>query len=163
MKRNVKMKGPCIYRAPIAHPEESPINIPASRNLCTEERAGFNKPAAQYAKYSSLNIAFQVFGSVPMVVVYIPGQVPDIDRMWSYLALIHFLQGQWKVAGMMLFDQRGIWLSDRLIELFTSETRTEDICTIMYAAGSQKAVLFEHSDSSCTQALFATNYPYFIS
>lgn len=119
----------------------------------------FSKPNTQYTKSGRLNIAYQVFGSGPIDLVYIPGWVSNIDLMWACPELVDFLQELGKVARVILFDKRGTGLSDRVVELSTLEERMDDIRAVMDAAGSEKAVLFGHSEGGSVSALFAATYP----
>lgn len=117
------------------------------------------KPTTQYTKSGRLNIAYQVFGSGPIDLVYIPGWVSNIDWMWACPELVNFLQDLGKICRVILFDKRGTGLSDRVVELSTLEERMDDIRAVMDAIGSEKAVLFGHSEGGCVSALFAATYP----
>lgn len=116
-------------------------------------------PVTRYTKSGRINIAYQVFGSGPIDLVYIPGWVSNIDWMWSCPELVSFLQELGKICRVVLFDKRGTGLSDRVVELSTLEERMDDIRAVMDAIGSEKAVLFGHSEGGCVSALFAATYP----
>lgn len=117
------------------------------------------KPPTQYTKSGRINIAYQVFGTGPIDLVYIPGWVSNIDWMWACPELVRFLEELGKVARVILFDKRGTGLSDRIVELSTLEERMDDIRAVMDAVGSRKAVLFGHSEGGSASALFAATYP----
>ncbi|MEQ8714307.1 MAG: alpha/beta fold hydrolase [Cyclobacteriaceae bacterium] len=117
------------------------------------------KPITQYTKSGSINIAYQVFGSGSMDFVYIPGWISNIDLMWTCPELVHFLLELGKTARVILFDKRGTGLSDRIVEFSTLEERMDDIRAVMDAVGSQRAVLFGHSEGGSVSALFAATYP----
>ncbi len=117
------------------------------------------KPPIQYTKSGGINIAYQVFGSGPLDLVYIPGWVSNIDWMWACPELVQFFEELGKVARIILFDKRGTGLSDRVVELSTLEERMEDIKAVMNAAGSEKAILFGHSEGGSVSALFSATYP----
>lgn len=117
------------------------------------------KPNTQYTKSGRINIAYQVFGSGPIDLVYVPGWVSNIDWMWACPELVDFLGELGKIARVILFDKRGTGLSDRVVELSTLEARMDDIRAVMDAVGSQKAVLFGHSEGGSASALFAATYP----
>jgi len=117
------------------------------------------KPDTQYTKSGRINIAYQVFGSGPVDLVYVPGWVSNIDWMWECRELVYFLRELGKFARVILFDKRGTGLSDRIVELSTLEARMDDIRAVMDAAGSQKAILFGHSEGGSASALFAATYP----
>ncbi|GAA4274043.1 alpha/beta fold hydrolase [Aquimarina gracilis] len=117
------------------------------------------KPKTAYTKSGNVNIAYQVFGSGPIDLVYIPGWVSNIDWMWACPELVHFLQELGKIARVILFDKRGTGLSDRIVNFPTLEERMDDIRAVMDAVGSEKAVLFGHSEGGSVSALFAATYP----
>ncbi|PTB95878.1 adenylate/guanylate cyclase domain-containing protein [Marivirga lumbricoides] len=117
------------------------------------------KPTTQYTKSGRINIAYQVFGTGAVDLVYIPGWVSNIDWMWGCPELVDFLEELGKIAKVILFDKRGTGLSDRIVELSTLEERMDDIRAVMDAVGSEKAVLFGHSEGGSVSALFAATYP----
>lgn len=116
-------------------------------------------PTIQYTKSGSINIAYQVFGSGSIDLVYIPGWVSNIDWMWACPELVDFFHELGKIARVILFDKRGTGLSDRVVELSTLEERMEDIKAVMEATNSQKAILFGHSEGGSVSALFSATYP----
>ena len=117
------------------------------------------KPATQYTKSGRINIAYQVFGSGPTDLVYIPGWVSNIDLMWDCPDLVNFLTELSQYTRVILFDKRGTGLSDRVVELSTLEERMDDLRAVMDAVNSSKAVLFGHSEGGSVSALFAATYP----
>jgi len=60
---------------------------------------------------------------------------------------------------LILFDKRGTGLSDRSDKYSTPEDRMDDICAVMDAANSKKAVLFSHSEGGSVSMLFANTFP----
>ncbi|MBQ4820709.1 alpha/beta fold hydrolase [Aquimarina sp. MMG016] len=124
-----------------------------------KEQREFLVPPIQYTKSGNINIAYQVFGSGPIDLVYIPGWVSNIDWMWACPELVDFFQELGKMARVILFDKRGTGLSDRVVELSTLEERMEDISAVMDAVDSEKAVLFGHSEGGSVSALFSATYP----
>jgi len=117
------------------------------------------KPNTQYTRNARINIAYQVFGSGSIDLVYIPGWVSNIDWMWACPELVNFLTELGKIARVILFDKRGTGLSDRVTELSTLEERMDDLRAVMDTVDSEKAVLFGHSEGGSVSALFAATYP----
>lgn len=117
------------------------------------------KPDTKYTKSGQINIAYQVFGSGTIDLVYIPGWISNIDWMWACPELVDFLEELGKIARVILFDKRGTGLSDRVVEFPALEERMDDIRAVMDAVGSEKAVLFGHSEGGSVSALFAATYP----
>lgn len=118
------------------------------------------KPKTKYTKSGELNIAYQVIGEGPIDIVYIPGWVSNIDMMWSERRLAAFLTKLTSFSRLILFDKRGTGLSDRMDKYSTLEERMDDIRAVMDAVGSERAVLFGHSEGGSVSALFAGTYPH---
>ena len=118
------------------------------------------KPKTKYTKSGEFNIAYQVVGEGPIDIVYIPGWVSNIDMMWTEPRLAAFLTGLAKFSRLILFDKRGTGLSDRRNNLSTLEERMDDIRAVMDAVGSDRAVLFGHSEGGSVSVLFAGTYPH---
>ena len=116
-------------------------------------------PKIQYTKSGNVSIAYQVFGTGPIDLVYIPGWISNIDWMWACPELVDFFEELGKVVRIILFDKRGTGLSDRIVELSTLEERMEDIKAVMDATNSKKAILFGHSEGGSVSALFSATYP----
>ncbi|NHN24063.1 alpha/beta fold hydrolase [Flavobacterium jejuense] len=117
------------------------------------------KPETKYTKSGEINIAYQVFGSGSIDLVYIPGWVSNIDLMWACPELVSFLVELGKIARVILFDKRGTGLSDRVVDFSTLEERMDDIRAVMDIVDSKRAVLFGHSEGGSASALFAATYP----
>ena len=117
------------------------------------------KPKTKYAKSGEINIAYQVLGDGPIDIVYIPGWVSNIDMMWTESRLATFLTRLASFSRLILFDKRGTGLSDRVNKYSTLEERMDDIRAVMDAVGSERAVLFGHSEGGSASVLFAATYP----
>lgn len=116
-------------------------------------------PKTQYTKSGNISIAYQVFGTGSIDLVYIPGWVSNIDWMWECPELVAFFKELGKIVRIILFDKRGTGLSDRIVEFATLEERMEDINAVMNATNSKKAILFGHSEGGSVSALFSATYP----
>lgn len=116
-------------------------------------------PKTEYTKSGDVNIAYQVFGSGDVDLVYVPGWVSNIDLMWACPELVSFFKELSKTVRIILFDKRGTGLSDRVVELSTLEERMDDIKAVMDAVNSKKAILFGHSEGGSASALFSVTYP----
>ena len=118
-------------------------------------------PETQYARSGDVNIAYQVVGEGPIDLVYVPGWISNIEFMWTYPLLAHFLRRLASFARLILFDKRGTGLSDRVPvdQLPTLEQRMDDVRAVMDAVGSERAALFGHSEGGALCALFAATYP----
>ncbi len=112
-----------------------------------------------YARSGDLRIAYQVVGSGPFDLVFVPGFISNLDLYWDEPTLAHFLSRLGSFSRLILFDKRGTGLSDRLGDLPTLEERMDDVRAVMDAVGSEQAALFGISEGGAMSVLFAATYP----
>src|SRR5215472_15887580 len=97
----------------------------------------------RYARSGDFSIAYQVVGHGPVDLVLNHGWVSNVDLQWDEPHLSAFLERLASFARLIVFDKRGVGLSDRVSinELPTLEQRMDDLRAVMDAAGSEKAAL----------------------
>jgi pimeloyl-ACP methyl ester carboxylesterase len=118
-------------------------------------------PRTRYARSSELNIAYQVFGSGPIDLVYVPGWVSHVEEAWENAEYADFLRGLASFSRVLMFDKRGTGLSDRVAieRLPTLEERMDDVRAVMDAAQSRRAAIFGVSEGGNMSVLFAATFP----
>ena len=91
-----------------------------------------------------MNIAYQVIGEGPIDLVYVMGWVSNLEAFWQEPTVASFFNRLASFSRLILFDQRGTGLSDRvpIDRLPTLEQRMDDVRAVMDAAGSERAALF---------------------
>lgn len=114
-------------------------------------------PPIRYAKSGDVNIAYEVRGSGPLDVVWVPG-------WWSHLAVAR--EGPNPLGDrlasftrLIRFDKRGTGMSDRVAGPATLEERMDDVRAVMDATGSGRAALLGISEGGPMSILFAATYP----
>lgn len=117
------------------------------------------QPDTYYAKSGEVRIAYQVVGSGPVDLVFVPGFVSNLDHNWDEPTLAYLLTRLSSFSRLILFDKRGTGLSDRVGDLPTLEERMDDVRAVMDAAGSERAALFGVSEGGAMSLLFAATYP----
>lgn len=120
-----------------------------------------NVPETRYASSDGVNIAYQVVGSGPFDLVYVPGWVSNIELMWEEPRLAAFLERLASFSRLILFDKRGTGLSDAVSDehLPTLERRMDDVRAVMDAAGSERAALLGHSEGGNMCIVFSASFP----
>lgn len=115
----------------------------------------------RYADSDGYSIAYEVLGSGPRDVVFVHGWVTNVELLWEHSRVAEAMQRLGSFCRVINFDKRGTGLSDRqpVDRLPTLEQRMDDVRAVMDAAGSQRAVLFGHSEGGPMCMLFAAVYP----
>ncbi|MDQ4107780.1 MAG: alpha/beta hydrolase, partial [Actinomycetota bacterium] len=120
------------------------------------------KPETRYAKTADgVHIAYQVAGNGPVDMVFVMGWVTNIEVMWDSPDFARFLDRLATFSRLILFDKRGVGLSDRVPDdrLPDLETRMDDVRAVMDAVGSGRAVVFGVSEGGPMSILFAATNP----
>jgi pimeloyl-ACP methyl ester carboxylesterase/class 3 adenylate cyclase len=119
-------------------------------------------PETRYAKTADgVHVAYQVVGEGPVDMVFVMGWVTNVEAMWDDPDFARFLGRLASFSRLILFDKRGVGLSDRVPEdrLPDLETRMDDVRAVMDAVGSERAVIFGVSEGGPMSMLFAATYP----
>ena len=117
------------------------------------------RPPIQYAKSGDLHIAYQVLGEGPLDLVFVPPFLWHLEYCWEETATAQFLERLASFSRLVLFDKRGMGLSDRFDGVATLEERMDDVRAVMDAVGLERAALFGVSEGGPMSLLFAATYP----
>jgi DNA-binding SARP family transcriptional activator/pimeloyl-ACP methyl ester carboxylesterase len=121
--------------------------------------AGIAEPeTTRYAFGGGIHLAFQVHGAGELDIVVMPGFVSSVERIWELPACRAFLASLMTSGRVILFDPRGIGLSDRVGSAPSLDATVEDIGTVLQAAQSRKAVLFGASQCGGACIKFAAHH-----
>jgi class 3 adenylate cyclase len=112
-----------------------------------------------YAKSGDLDIAYQVVGDAPLVLVVVPPGFSVMEPSWFWPALADSWRRLARFSRVVLLDKRGTGLSDRVTGLPTLEERMDDVRAVMDAVGCARAALFAGSEAGPIATLFAATYP----
>ncbi|MFZ0341565.1 MAG: adenylate/guanylate cyclase domain-containing protein [Gaiellaceae bacterium] len=116
-------------------------------------------PETRYAKSGNLNIAYQVTGSGPFDLVFVPGYVTHLELHWDIPSFVPVLEKLGSFTRLIRFDKRGTGMSDRVSGAPTLETRMDDVRAVMDAVGSERAAIYGLSEGAAMALLFAATYP----
>lgn len=133
---------------------------PETRRLA----ATLTEPAARtrYVARDGVHIAYQVLGrSRPGVpdLVLVNGFVSHLELAWEGPQMAAFLRGLGELTRVILFDKRGVGLSDRVGAAPTLQDTMDDLLAVMDAAGVERAVLLGASEGGPASALVAATHP----
>ena len=117
-------------------------------------------PETRYAKApDGTSIAYQVIGDGPVDLVYASGIWSNVEVMWEDPPWAHFLERLAKFSRLILFDMRGVGLSDRGLEPPVLELQRDDVGAVMDGAGSADAIVFGGARAATMAMLFAATHP----
>jgi class 3 adenylate cyclase/pimeloyl-ACP methyl ester carboxylesterase len=115
-------------------------------------------PQVRYASGSGVEIAYQVLGEGPLDLVWVAGATTHLHVLWEHPGYRHFCEQLASFSRLILFDKRGMGLSERT-RVGTLEERMDDVRAVMDAAGSERAALMGASEGGPMSILFAATYP----
>jgi len=113
----------------------------------------------RFAGGDQVQIAYRVVGDGPLDIVYVQGAFSHLGVDWELPAFRRFCEAIGGFARLVLFDKRGMGMSDRVAGAVPLEDRMDDIRMVMDAVGSRSAVLMGASEGGPLSILFAAAYP----
>ena len=119
-------------------------------------------PDTKYAKAEDgTHIAYQVIGEGPSDLIFVPWWWNHLDSQWDDPLIAHFLARLARFSRLILFDMRGIGLSDpaSVRELPTLELWMGDAVAVLDAVGSTQTIVFGHGDGGLVAMLLAATHP----
>jgi pimeloyl-ACP methyl ester carboxylesterase len=117
-------------------------------------------PETKYAAApDGTSIAYQVVGDGPVDLVYASGIWSNVEVMWEEPRWAHFLERLASFSRLILFDMRGVGLSDRGPQPPVLELQQDDVGAVLDAAGSTSAVVFGGARAGTMAMVFAATHP----
>jgi len=116
-------------------------------------------PQTQYTECGGVSVAYQVAGDGSIDLMFLPGFISQVEHAWEEPALRRFFERLMRFARLILFDQRGTGLSDRLNEHFDPHHEMDDALAVLDAVGSERAALMGYGSGGATSALLAARHP----
>ncbi|MEZ5075024.1 MAG: adenylate/guanylate cyclase domain-containing protein [Solirubrobacterales bacterium] len=116
-------------------------------------------PDTHYAQSGDIGIAYQIVGSGDTDLVLAFPFMSHLDLFWESPTIAHFIRRLSSFSRVIIFDRRGVGLSDHVEGAPNLEERMDDVRAVMDAAGSESATLLGMSEGSTVCMLFAATYP----
>ncbi len=116
-------------------------------------------PTTRYVAGAGVHLAYQTYGSGELDILVVPGFVSHVERAWEQPACRAFLVSLMALGRVIMFDRRGIGLSDRVGSAPSVEVTAEDIGTVLRAAQARRVVLFGASECAPACVKFAVDEP----
>jgi pimeloyl-ACP methyl ester carboxylesterase len=115
-------------------------------------------PPTRYIRGGNIHLAFQTYGAGRIDILVLPGFVSHVERVWEEPRCRAFLSSLARMGRLILFDRRGIGLSDRVGFNPNIDATAHDISTVLDAADSRRTVLFGASEGGPACIKFAAEY-----
>ncbi len=113
----------------------------------------------QFARSGDVHVAYHVVGDGPIDIVYVQGAWSHLEVQWELPAYRRFCEMLGAFARVILFDKRGMGMSDRVPGTTPLDVRMDDIRAVMDATGSDSASLIGASEGGPLSMLFAAAHP----
>ena len=115
-------------------------------------------PPTRHVDSDGCSIAYQVLGEGPDV-LFVPGLVSHLDLHWSDPWFADALRRLASFSRLIIFDHRGVGLSDPSPGVTRLEQRVGDMRAVLDAVESDQATLLGHCNGGPASLLFAATYP----
>ena len=112
-----------------------------------------------FARSGDVSIAYRVVGDGPIDLVYVQGAFTHLDVYWEQPAFRRYCERLGEFTRLILFDKRGMGMSDRVPGATPMDERMDDIRAVMDAVGSQSAAVMGESEGGPLGILFAAAHP----
>jgi len=117
-------------------------------------------PEVRYARLGDAHIAYQVVGTAPLDVVFVPEFWNSIEAMWEEPRYAAFLNRLASFSRLICFDQRGTGMSDPVpLGRPNVDQWMDDVGAVMEAAGSRRAAILGSGGGGVLSMVFAASRP----
>ena len=115
----------------------------------------------RYAWNGEIALAYQMVGGGPLDVLYLQGDISNVEVNWEHPGLARFLRELARLSRVIVSDRRGLGCSERFTPADTPpiETLIDDILAVLDAAGSEHPVLLATGNCGFVACPFAATRP----
>jgi class 3 adenylate cyclase len=113
----------------------------------------------RFARSGDVDVAYRVVGAGPVDLVYAQGAYTHLEIEWEQPAFRRYCERLAEFCRLILFDKRGMGMSDRVPGATTLEERMDDVRAVMDAVGSERAAVMGESEGGPLAMLFAAAHP----
>jgi class 3 adenylate cyclase len=82
-----------------------------------------------------------------------------VEHLWEEPRIARYFERLASFSRLILFDRRGLGLSDPVMTAPTLEDQMDDVVAVMDAAGSDRAAVYAQLEAGAMAALFAATHP----
>ena len=115
----------------------------------------------RYVKTDGGYVGYQVFGSGPLNLLFIPNWSHNIDVMWQEPSLARYLERLGSFARVICFNNRGSGVSDPvpIAAIPNIDTWMDDVRAVLDAADADQAAIIGDTEGGPVAIVFAATFP----
>jgi DNA-binding SARP family transcriptional activator/pimeloyl-ACP methyl ester carboxylesterase len=115
-------------------------------------------PRTSYTRSGAVYLAYQTIGAGPVDLLNIGGFISHLEQVWEEPDLARFYGRLGEAARVIIYDKRGVGLSDRIGPPATVAQQVADAKAIIRATGSARVVVFAVSDGAAVAIPLAAQH-----
>ncbi len=112
-----------------------------------------------YVVNDGVSVAYQVIGEGPVDLLFVHGFLSHLEVAWEDPEFTAFFETLGRCARVILFDKRGVGLSDRIQGAPTLDDTLSDARRILDAVGSTRTFVMGTSEGGAAAVLLASMHP----
>lgn len=115
----------------------------------------------RYVEVGDTSLAYQVIGDGPVDIIECAGLFSHLEAKWDSPGLVRMVHDLARFARVILFDRRGVGLSDRDARRAAAslEVLADDVVAVLDAVGSTRATALGVADGGPIAAMLAARHP----
>lgn len=117
------------------------------------------RPHTRYVRSGDAYLAFQTIGEGDIDIVNVGGFITHVEQLWDEPGLVRFYTRLGHSARVIVYDKRGVGLSDRVVRRPTTEQHVADVLAILGEVGANRVIIFAVSDGAAVAIELAITYP----
>jgi len=136
----------------------SDLNLLKGRERGVASKKAKRSPV-RYVSNNGIHIAYQIIGEGPVDLLFIHGFLSNLEIAWEDEEYTNFFEQLGKFARVILFDKRGMGLSDRVQGAPSLEDTLSDAMCVLDAAASNRTFVMGTSEGGAAAVLLASTHP----
>lgn len=113
----------------------------------------------RYVRNGAVHLAYQTIGDGPVDLLFIHGFLSNLELAWESPEYTNFFEELAQFARVILFDKRGMGLSDRIQGAPSLEDTMSDALCVLDAAASERIFVLGTSEGGAAALLLSSTHP----
>jgi pimeloyl-ACP methyl ester carboxylesterase len=113
----------------------------------------------RYARAGETHIAYRTLGDGPIDLVVSLGFLSHVEQEFKDPRVAAFFERLATFSRVIVFDRRGVGLSDAIDGVPTLEEQVDDVRAVLDDLGSERVAMFGHTTGGAYAVMFAASEP----